>query len=48
MNQGKSDIIATRKAQALFRNKQKYKKDNHMQIMLIILMTSQIRGKGVG
>ena len=25
MNQGKSDIIAKRKVQALFRNKQKYK-----------------------
>ena len=32
MNQGKSDIIAKRKVQALFRNKQKYKYDNHMQI----------------
>ena len=30
----KSDIIAKRKVQALFRNKQKYKYDNHMQIML--------------
>ena len=35
MTQGKSDIIAKRKAQALFRNKQKYKYDNHMQIMLL-------------
>ena len=34
MNQGKSDIIAKRKVQALFRNKQKFKYDNHMQIML--------------
>ena len=33
MNQGKSDIIAKRKAQALFRNIQKYKYINHMQIM---------------
>ena len=35
MNQGKSDIIAKTKIQALFRNKQKYKYDNHMQIMLM-------------
>ena len=35
MNQGKSDIIAKRKDQALSRNKQKYKYDNHMQIMLM-------------
>ena len=36
MNQGKSDIIAKRKVQALFRNKQKYKLyDNPMQIMLL-------------
>ena len=35
MNQGKSDIIAKRKVQALFRNKQKYKYDNHMQIMFM-------------
>ena len=35
MNQGKIDIIAKRKVQALFRNKQKYKYDNHMQIMLV-------------
>ena len=35
MNQGKSDIIAKRKVQALLRNKQKYKYDNHMQIMLM-------------
>ena len=35
MNQGKSDIIAKRKVQALFRNKQKCKYDNHMQIMLM-------------
>ena len=33
MNQGKSDIIAKRKVQALFWNKQKSKYDNHMQIM---------------
>ena len=33
MNQGKSDIIAKRKLQALFRNKQKYKYNNNMQIM---------------
>ena len=37
MNQGKSDIIAKRKVQALFRNKQKYKYGNHMQIMLMII-----------
>ena len=35
MNQGKSDIIAKRKVQALYRNKEKYKYDNHMQIMLM-------------
>ena len=35
MNKGKSDIIAKRKVQALFTNKQKYKYDNHMQIMLM-------------
>ena len=35
MNQGKSDIIANGKIQALFRNKQKYKYDNHRQIMLM-------------
>ena len=35
MNQGKSDIIAKRKVQAWFRNKQKYKYNNHMQIMLM-------------
>ena len=35
MNQGKSDIIAKRKFQALFRNKQKNKYDSHMQIMLM-------------
>ena len=35
MNQGKADIIAKRKVQVLSRNKQKYKYDNHMQIMLI-------------
>ena len=35
MNQGKSDIIAKRKVQALFRNKQKYKYNNYMQIMLM-------------
>ena len=34
MNKGKSDIIAKRKVQSLFRNKQKYKYDNHMQIVL--------------
>ena len=34
MNQGKSDIIAKRKVQALLRNKQKCKYDNHMQIKL--------------
>ena len=33
MNQGKSDIFAQRKVQALFRKKQKYKYDNHMQFM---------------
>ena len=37
MNQGKSDIIAKRKVQVLFRDKQKYKLyDYHMQIMLMI------------
>ena len=35
MNQGKSDIIAKRKVQALFKNKQKYKYDNHRQNMLM-------------
>ena len=35
MNQGKSDIIAKRKVQASFWNKQKYKYNNHMQIMLM-------------
>ena len=35
MNHGKSDIIAKRKVQALFRSKQKYKHDNHVQIMLM-------------
>ena len=35
MNQGKSDITAKKKVLALFRNKQKYKYDNHMQIMLM-------------
>ena len=37
MNQGKSDIVAKRKVQALFQKnkKQKYKYDNHMQIMLM-------------
>ena len=35
MNQGKSDIIAKRKLQALFRKKQKYKDNNHIQIMLM-------------
>ena len=35
MNQGKSDIITKRKVQALFRNKHKYKYNNHMQIMLM-------------
>ena len=35
MNQGKSDVIAKRKVQALFRNKQKYIYHNHMQIMLM-------------
>ena len=35
MNYGKSDIIAKRKVQALFRNKQKYKYDNHLQILLL-------------
>ena len=35
MNQGKLDIIAKRKVQALFRNRQKYKYDNHMQFMLM-------------
>ena len=35
MNQDKSDIIGKRKVQALFRNEQKSKYDNHMQIMLV-------------
>ena len=35
MNQGKSDITAKRKVQALFRNKQEYKYDNHMQIIFM-------------
>ena len=38
MNQGKSDIIAEGKVQALFRNKQNtnlYAYHNHMQIMLM-------------
>ena len=37
MNQGKSDIFAKRKGQALhvFRNKQKSKYNNRMQIMLM-------------
>ena len=35
MNQGKSDIIAMRKVQAFFRNKQKYIYSNNMQIMLM-------------
>ena len=35
MNQGKSEIIAKRKVQASLRNKQKYKYDNHMQIILM-------------
>ena len=35
MNQGKTDIIAERKVQALFRNKQKYIYNNHQQIMLM-------------
>ena len=35
MNQGKSDIIAKRKVQALFTNKQKSKYNNHMHIMLM-------------
>ena len=35
MNQGKSDIIAKSKDQALFRNKQNYKYDKYMQIMLM-------------
>ena len=35
MNQSKSHIIAKRKVQAFFINKQKYKYDNHMQIMLM-------------
>ena len=35
MNQGKSDIIAKRKVQALSRNKQNYEYDNQMQLMLM-------------
>ena len=35
MNQGKSDIIAKREVHALFKNKQKCKYNNHMQIMLM-------------
>ena len=45
MNQGKSDIIAKRKVQALFRNKQKYKYDNDMQIMLININDVTIKRK---
>ena len=48
MNQGKSDIIAKRKVQALFRNKQKYKYDNHMQIMLMNINDVTIHRKRVG
>ena len=48
MNQGKSDIIAKRKVQALFRNKQKYKYDNHMQIMLMNINNVNLEEKGVG
>ena len=48
MNQGKSDIMAKRKVQALFRNKQKYKYDNHMQIMLMDINDAQFTGKWVG
>ena len=48
MNQGKSDSITKRKVQALFKNRQKYKYHNHMQIMLMNIMMSQFRGKGVG
>ena len=35
MNHGTLDIIAMKKVQALFRNKQNYKYNNHMQIMLM-------------
>ena len=35
MNQGKSAIIAKRKVQPLFRNKQEFKYNNHMQIMFM-------------
>ena len=35
MNQSKSDIIAKKKIQTLFGNKQKCKYGNHMQIMLM-------------
>ena len=45
MNQGKSDIIAKGKVQALFRNKRKYKYDNHLHIML---MNINLEEKGVG
>ena len=48
MNQGKSDIIAKRKVQALFRNKQKYKYDNHMQIMLMNINDVTIKRKRGG
>ena len=55
MNQGKSDIIAKRKVQALFRNKTKKKKkkkkrkyDNHMQIILININDVTIWRKGSG
>ena len=37
MNQGKSDIIAKKKVQALFKNKQKSKYDNHMQIVVMTI-----------
>ena len=37
--QGKSYIIAKRNVSALFRNEQKYKYTNYMQVMLIRLMS---------
>ena len=45
MNQGKSDIIVKRQVRALFRNKQKYKYDNHVQIMLMNINDVTIQKK---
>ena len=48
MNQGKSDIIAKWKVQALFRIKQKYKYDNSMQIKLTNINDVTIKRKRNG